>query len=321
MLACASMTGEGLIRRQHPQHPSPRTVTPDLIRGGAPLSFLHTIRKTGPMRIQFLGRRFGFEVPASRAAVAERLRRHYGDVESNPARFGALLNERRAILWAGDAGGNIDILSASLGDCEAGCRIEGRTSTSLLHGLLIIGTPILIIAVLGQHIAGHRNVSLWEDIGVFAFIVLLFPALTFLSDVRGRDLLRALKLWATTDLDRDTVRWAAIPVTRRVTVDGDGMPERVIADAVTMFRMLHCLNPGGGALILKRGEGDNLQFNRNGARFHIDRRTLEETRPLRAIATTEPVLDTFSLEEAMDVAMDYLSDKPLDKRVSWQRLG
>lgn len=271
------------------------------------------------MRIQFLGRRFSFEVPADRAAVVDRLRQHSTDIDANEARFGAFINERRAILWAGYPHNEIPVLSASLGDCETGCRIEGRTSISLVQGLLIVGTPILMIAVLGQHVAGHRDVSLWGDIGVFALIVLLFPILTLWNDGTGRDMLHALKMWATTDLDRDTVRWAGIPVTRRVTVDGDGMSERVIADAVTMFRMLHFLHRG--AFILKRGEGDNLQFNRNGSRFHIDRRDPSEPRPLRAFAPAGPVLDTFSLEEAMDVAMDYLSDKPLDMRVRWQQFG
>jgi hypothetical protein len=274
------------------------------------------------MRVQFLGRRFSFEVPADRAAVVDRLRQHSKNIDANEARFGAFINERRAILWDGHPNKDIPLLSASLGDCETGCRIEGRTSISLVQGLLIVGTPILMVAVLGQHVAGHRDVSLLGDIGVFfSLIVLMFPMFTLWNDGTGRDLLHALKMWATTDLDRDTVRWAGIPVTRRVAVDGDGMSERVIADAVTMFRMLHFLHPDGGALILKRAEGDNLQFNRNGSRFHIDRRDPSEPRPLRAFAPTGPVLDTFSLEEAMDVAMDYLSDKPLDMRVRWQRFG
>lgn len=274
------------------------------------------------MRVQFLGRRFSFEVPADRAAVVDRLRQHSTDIDANKAQFDAFINERRAILWAGYPHKDMPLLYASLDDCEAGCRIAGRTSISLLQGLLIVVTPILMVAVLGQYAAGHRDVSLWDDIGVlFSLIVFIFPIITLWNDGTGRDLLNALKTWATTDLDRDTVRWAGIPVTRRVTVDGDGMSERVIADAVTMFRMLHFLHPRGGAFILKRGEGDNLQFNRNGSRLHIDRRDPSEPRPLRAFAPTGPVLDTYSLEEAMDMAMDYLSDKPLDMRVRWQRFG
>jgi hypothetical protein len=273
------------------------------------------------MQFLFLGRRFSFEVPASRAAVVERLQRHYRDVDSNRARFGALVNERRAILWAGYPNKEIPLLYASLVDCEAGCKIQGRTSLSMLHPFLIIITPILLVAVLGQSVAGHREVDLWGDIGVFSMFVLLFVMLSFFSDGTGRDMLHALKMWATTDLDRDVARWVAIPVTRRVTVDGQEMPDRVIDDAATMYRMLLTLHPHGDALILRRGQGDNLQFNRNDARFYIDRRTPGEPRPMRAFVESESALDTFSLEEAMDVAMDYLSEKALDSRVNWQPLG
>lgn len=273
------------------------------------------------MPIPFLGRRFSFDVPASRTDVAERLHQNHRSVDANPAQFGAFVNERRVILWAGYANQDIHLLYATLGDCEAGCRIEGRTSFTALRGVLIVLTLILIVGVMGQYVAGHLVGSIWANIGVLSLIFLMFLMITLWNDEIGRDLLRALKMWAKTDLDRDTVRWAGIPVICRVTVDGDGMQERVITDAVTMFGMLHSLHPDGGAFIMKRGEGDNLQFNRNDERFHIDRRSPEESRPLRAVKTREPVIDTFSLEEAMDVAMDYLSNKPLDQRVSWQRLA
>lgn len=272
------------------------------------------------MTIAFLGERFSFNLPLDIGTVHARLQRGRSDIDANRADYGGFICAGRMTLYEW-AGRDIVFLRAKLEEHGSRCTIKGRHSLSLSHALPLLALPVVLTRLIGSIATDSDLANVWPRAAAALGLVAWFPMMTLLNRSKGLDMLRTLRAWAETDVECGAEPWSGMPVTRRVTVDQEGEPDRVIADAAALFRILSFLHPDGDAVILRHAVDDNLQINRTGDEFHIDRRQPMRQRPERAVALDDRGRNLFTLAEAMDVVMDYLTGAPADARVLWRPLG